>query len=374
MQVKHLNSFFLFLLLLFPLQSNASISNKKTVNSQHELKAQIDRQIRESYDFFGLAIYLNQIHFFSYTDQQLMPLASDDSVVELGRDSSLLVVGRFNVLILQADGQIINLKEGEIKFDTSASHPLQYRVVSKPEVGLVNEAYESLRYHQLYTPLAALSRGLEWVLRSLGNHMNWGFAIIVMAVLIKILLIPINVLTVRSQRKVSQVQAKLMPELAEIKANFDGEEAHNKIMAAHKHHGVSPFFTLKPLMSTLIQLPVLIAVFNVLAEMPELRGATFLWIGDLAYPDVIVQFSSGISMFGDKISLLPVLMTIIALLASYAYKDQHLPEQAAKAQRKKLLLMAMAFFVLFYPFPASMVMYWAMANLLQFIQQNLMRS
>ena len=52
----------------------------------------------------------------------------------------------------------------------------------------------------------------------------------------------------RFQRRVSQVQAQLAPQLAEIKANYDGEEAHNRLMAAHKSLGVLPFYTLKPML------------------------------------------------------------------------------------------------------------------------------
>ncbi len=362
--------FCLFFLVVPAGHSIAAVSALTTVNSHQALMAQIDSEILESYDFYGLATYFNQLHYFSFSNSQLQKIDPEKSTVKLNQDTWLLVVGRFNVLIIQSEGQMINIEQGLLQFDAASGNALQSRVVVKSEVGEINDALVVLRYHQLFAPLAMLSRAFEWGLKIVGNHMNWGAAIIVFALLIKILLLPINILTIRSQRKVSMIQAKLIPELAEIKSKYDGEEAHNKIMAAHKNQGVSPFFTLKPLMSTLIQLPVLIAIFNVLGEMPQLKNASFLWINDLAYPDQIAQFSIGISLFGDKISLLPVLMTIIALLSAHSYKDTHLPEKTAAAQRKKLLLMAVAFFVLFYPFPASMVLYWATANVLQYVQHK----
>jgi YidC/Oxa1 family membrane protein insertase len=180
-------------------------------------------------------------------------------------------------------------------------------------------------------------------------------------------------MTVRFQQKVSQVQAKLAPQLVDIKAKYDGEEAHNRIMEAHKKLGVSPFYTLKPMLSIFIQVPIWIAVFNALGEMPQLIGQSFLWIKDLAYPDTIGYLPASIPMFGDTISLLPFVMTAVTLLSTFIFQNRHASESEIKRQKRNLYLMAGAFLVLFYPFTAAMVFYWTLANFLQIVQQKIIK-
>lgn len=202
---------------------------------------------------------------------------------------------------------------------------------------------------------------------------SWGLAIIVFSVVLKIVLFPIGILTVRLQRGVSRVQAILVPQLAEIKANYDGEDAHNRIMSAHKVLGVSPFYSLKPLLGVFIQVPVWIAVFNALGEMPQLAGQSFLWIDDLAYPDSFGFIALSLPLFGSKLSVLPVCMVVVMVCSTALFRNRHLATAEVNAQKRNLYLMAAAFFILFYPFPAVMVMYWTLANMLQTVQQQIVK-
>ena len=180
-------------------------------------------------------------------------------------------------------------------------------------------------------------------------------------------------MTVRFQRRVSQVQAQLAPKLSEIKANYDGEEAHNYLIAAHKDLGVSPFYTLKPILGSFIQIPILIVVFNVLGEMPQFVGQPFLWIGNLAYPDIIGPLPFIIPMLGDTVNPLPFIMTVITLYSTIIFQNRYAPKAEMKRQKRNLYFMATVFFVLFYPFPAVMVLYWAVTNFLHIIQQQFIK-
>ena len=125
------------------------------------------------------------------------------------------------------------------------------------------------------------------------------------------------------------------------------------------------------MIGTLIQVPVLIAVFNVLGESPLTIGAPFLWIDDLSLPDTIWQFDFHIPFFGNHLSVLPFAMTLVTIVAAILHKDPSAPEAYRQQQRRNLYLMAAGFFVLFYPFPASMVFYWTCTNVLQLIQQQI---
>ena len=86
-----------------------------------------------------------------------------------------------------------------------------------------------------------------------------------------------------------------------------------KIMEAHKNLGVSPFFSLRPMLVTLIQFPILIATFNALGEMPQFQGVSFLWIEDLAYPDSLASLPTRLAIFGSEVSLLPFVMSALTL-------------------------------------------------------------
>ena len=183
--------------------------------------------------------------------------------------------------------------------------------------------------------------------------------------IVKILLLPVARLTKNSQDKANLLRAKLDPELAQIKRDYDGEEAHNRIMAAHKSLGVTPFYGLKPMLVTLIQLPILIAVFNALGEMPQFSGQSFLWIDDLARPDVLGLLSTSVPLLGDKFSLLPFLMSGVTLASVFLMDNRGVPASAIRGQRLNLILMSIGFLILFYPFPSAMVLYWMFANFLQ---------
>ena len=180
-------------------------------------------------------------------------------------------------------------------------------------------------------------------------------------------------MTVNFQRKINKIQSVLVPKIKSIKSRYKGEEAHNKILKEYKELGVSHFYTLKPLLGSLIQVPILIAIFNALGEMPQFDGHSFLWINNLAYPDSLAYFPFTIPMFGNSFNLLPIMMTAITLYSTLIFRDRSALKSQETRQKRNLYLMAAVFFTLFYPFPASMVLYWTLANILQTVQQQIIR-
>ena len=242
-------------------------------------------------------------------------------------------------------------------------------------VGYTNEfnQFKTLKYSHLWGWLRQVCLGLEWLLSNINLWLgNWGWSIVVLSLVMKLLLMPVSLLTLRFQRMVSKNQTLLAPRLQEIKQKYSGEKAHNEMMKAHKDLGITPFYALKPLFSNLIQIPILVAIFNVLGEMNQLEGQSFLWIHDLSLPDTLFHLGFAVPLFGSGFNLLPFLMTAITLFSTVLYKNELAPKSETKKQKINLYLMSFAFFVLFYPFPAAMVLYWAMANIWQFIQQKLL--
>jgi membrane protein insertase Oxa1/YidC/SpoIIIJ len=133
---------------------------------------------------------------------------------------------------------------------------------------------------------------------------------------------------------------------------------------------VHPFYTLRSLAGFLIQLPVFIAVFDMLAEDFDLHGVRFLWIRDLARPDELWRLPACLPFFGCHLNLLPVLMSSISIAAVLRARSVHLTPALIRRQRRNLTAMAVGFFLLFYTFPASMVLYWTSTNSVQLVTQE----
>ena len=74
-------------------------------------------------------------------------------------------------------------------------------------------------------------------------------------------------------------------------------------------------------------------------------------------------------MFGDTINLLQFIMMTVVIYSTIFFQNSHISEAGVRRQKRNLYFMAAAFFILFYPFPAVMVLYWVLANILQTIQQ-----
>lgn len=334
------------------------------LNESVELTIDISKlEVRDGYLFHGLAGYYSSVKtmFLQYPG------------VDRGKESWIAVSGRFDSVLLNAPGAELKVEDDFIHFSWPANMPVSLNIVSgnKTEVASLNPDFDAIRYNHLWDWLASLAKMVEWSLIKIQKHVigNWGWSVLLFAIFMKVLLLPIAVITVRAQRQVSQYKAVLEPQLLKIKEKFDGAEAHERIMGAHRALGITPFYTLKPLLASLIQIPVLVAVFNALGEMPQFDGESFLWIENLAYPDAIGELPFSLPMFGNKISLLPAIMTAVTILSAFFFRNPFANAVEVGRQKYGLYFMAITFFVLFYPFPAVMVLYWTFVNMLHIVQQ-----
>ena len=372
---KHIYIFLiLFTALALPQFARADIKTLE-VDSNY-LNNVIEDKVREPFSYSGLASFYNGVTAYIVNESGVERL-DDENFYPLTPSQSLAIVGHYKVLVVSNLNAAVSFANEKLSLKEGGNRQeVQAQLLLKSDLIQLTQPFQKLKYAYLWGPLAWLAKIVESSLVLIQSHVvsNWGIALVIFSLLLKLLLLPVGVMTVRLQRRVSQIQAQLAPKLAEIKANYDGEEAHNRLMAVHKELGVSPFYTLKPMLGSFIQIPILIAVFNALGEMPQFIDQSFLWIDDLAYPDVIGQLPFVIPMFGDTISLLPFIMTVVTLYSTIIFQNRHAHEVEIKRQKRNLYFMAAAFFVLFYPFPAVMVLYWTLANILQTIQQQFIKS
>jgi len=206
---------------------------------------------------------------------------------------------------------------------------------------------------------------LDFLIKLVRNH---GIAIILLSVCVKVIMLPLVKIAERWQEEVNEKKSRLQPFIDEIKAKYKGEEQNKRILELHKQHNISPLFTLKSLFGALIQIPFFIAAYDMLSENVVLRGIRFLWIEDLSLPDRIIQLPFHIPFFGEYLNLLPFLMTAITLLTSWKFHDTSLSKVLLQKQKRNLYIMAVLFFILFYTFPAGMVLYWTTNNSISLIK------
>ena len=231
-----------------------------------------------------------------------------------------------------------------------------------------------LIFSGLWFWLRPLSFGLMYLLRGLTELIGHpGAAIIALAVSVKILLLPLTAVAEHLQEQVNATQARLQPGIDAIKAEYRGEERTRRTVALYREHGVHPLYALKSLAGFLIQLPVFIAVFDMLAENFHLQRLSFLWIRDLSRPDALARLPACVPFFGCDLNLLPFLMSGVSLATLLRFRSSVLTPPLVRRQRRNLTAVTATFFLLFYTFPAGMVLYWTSTNAFQLLSQELGR-
>ena len=371
---KHIYIFLiLFTALALPQFARANIKTLEI--DSNNFNEVIEDKVREPFSYSGLASFYNGVTAYIINENGLEGL-DDESFYALTPSQSLAIVGHYKILIVSnINAEISFTDEKLILKEDGNKQKFQAQILLKSDLTQLPQPFQNLKYAHLWEPFRLLCIGIEKILLWLHSlhSLGWGVTIILLSLLFRIFILPANVLLTRTQRNVSHIQARLAPELETIKANFSGEEAHNKFMAAHKAQGVTPFYNLKPLLLTLAPIPFLIAIFNVLGEFDKIVGHSFMWISDLAYPDAVFDFGVHIPLLGNSINLLPILMTLLTVFAALLHQNKIVSAKELRKQKLNLYFMALGFLLLFYPFPSAMVLYWTFANIWQLIQQRFIR-
>lgn len=228
---------------------------------------------------------------------------------------------------------------------------------------VVSPELTQMLFAALWEPLRWLCFGLLFLL---GFITRWvgsvGVAIIFLSLAVKIILWPLTRIADRWQQDVNRIQGRIQPKIDHIRRQFKGEEAHNRTLQLYRDEGVHPLFTMKSLAGFAIQVPMFIAAFDMLADNYALAGASFLWIDDLATPDRFMALPFTVPFFGAHLNLLPAVMTLFTVLSALTQRDESLTPALLRRQQRQLYLMAGGFFLLFYTFPAGMVLYWTANN------------
>ena len=202
---------------------------------------------------------------------------------------------------------------------------------------------------------------LVWVLNFFNDLIpNYGIAIILLTILVRILFWPLTHKSTVGMKKMQEIQ----PKMKELQAKFkdNPQRLQQETWALYRAEKVNPMSSCLPM---LIQIPVFIALFNVLRSAVELRYAPFLWIGDLSEPEAL--FASWFPFGG--LNILPILMAVTTALQS-----AFTPSAGDKSQQKMMMVfMPIMMLVMFYSFPSALSLYWFLSNLFSIAQMAIIR-
>jgi len=198
-----------------------------------------------------------------------------------------------------------------------------------------------------YGWLTVIAAPLFWILEMFHKWLgNWGLAIIALTVLIKLVFFPLSAASYKSMARMKQVTPRLM-KLRETYGD-DRVKLNQAMMELYKQEKINPLGGCLPIV---VQIPVFISLYWVLLASVELRQAPFYgWITDLSAP--------------DPFYILPALM-----MGSMIIQTKMSPTPPDPVQAKVMMIMPFAFGVMFFFFPAGLVLYWLVNNVLSIAQQ-----
>ncbi len=198
-----------------------------------------------------------------------------------------------------------------------------------------------------YGWLTIIAKPIFWLMTQIQKVLNnWGWTIIVLTIIIKLAFFPLSAASYRSMAKMKLVT----PKMTAIRERYKGDpqQMNAAMMELYKTEKINPLGGCLPI---LVQIPVFIALYWVLLASVEMRHAPWLgWIQDLAAP--------------DPWYILPVVMAV-----SMFVQTKLNPTPPDPIQAKVMMFMPIAFSVMFFFFPAVLVLYWVVNNLLSIGQQ-----
>lgn len=197
---------------------------------------------------------------------------------------------------------------------------------------------------------------------------SWGFSIILLTIVLRILMYPLNAWSFKSTARMQLLSPKL--KTIQDKYKKDPKRLQMEMIKLYRENKVNPFSGCLPL---LIQMPFLFGMLDLLKSTFGLRGASFIpgWINNLAAPDVVFSWSYPIFFIGNSFHLLPILLGVIMFVQQKIMtksKGAELSEQQ-KQQQKMGTFMTIGFTFLFYHFPSGLNIYWISSSLLGILQQ-----
>jgi YidC/Oxa1 family membrane protein insertase len=214
---------------------------------------------------------------------------------------------------------------------------------------LGNEEAEVMNFGMFGIVSKTLLRSMN-ILESWFNSYAW--AIIVLTLVIKTLMWPLQNKATKSMKRMQLLQPK-MTELRE-KYKDDPTRMNTELMGLYKTYSINPLAGCFPM---LIQIPIFFGFYNMLGVAVELRNSSFLWVHDLSQPDTVGH------LFGFPINVLPLCMAV-TMFVQMAIQ----PKSGDPAQQRVFMFMPLIFVFFCYNFASALALYWTVQNIFSIVQ------
>jgi YidC/Oxa1 family membrane protein insertase len=226
---------------------------------------------------------------------------------------------------------------------------------SSPFKGLSSALDKSFN-QGLTTPLR---NGIVWILKKIYLVIpNYGWAIVIFAILFKLVFYPLNKKQAESMKKMQE----LSPQIKALNEKYeDPKVRQEKTIELYRKHGTNPMSGCLPM---LVQIPIFIALYTAFSDTVELWNSEFLWIHDLSEPDTVftTPMIPIIGSFG--LNILPLIM-----VASQIMQSRMTTVPTDPNQKMMMYMMPVIMLYFFWSMPSGVTMYWTMQNFLSIAQQ-----
>lgn len=217
--------------------------------------------------------------------------------------------------------------------------------------------------------LSWLEAGLKWFLEMIYKLIpNWGAAIIIMTIILKLAMFPMT----RKQSLSTLKMQELQPQIKKMQEKYkDSPQKQQEAMAKiYKESGYNPMSGCFPMG---VQFLILFAMYNLFNNYFEFRGASFIpgWISDLSSGDSIHTFKFTLPFLGNQLRILPIIYLISQLLFGKITQNGGTAAAGSTQAQMNMMMygMPIVFFFLFYNAPSGLLLYWTVSNLFQMGQQ-----
>ncbi|WP_321946771.1 membrane protein insertase YidC [Paraburkholderia sp. J10-1] len=316
---------------------------------------------RFSHTFIGPAVYSNEHHFQKITFGDIDKNKAD-FVTQADNGWIAMVQHYFatawipqqgakrSIYVEKFDNSLyrVGVKQPLGTIAPGATDNVQARLFAGPqEERMLEGIAPGLELVKDYGWVTIIAKPLFWLLEKIHSYVgNWGWSIVLLTLLIKAVFFPLSAASYKSMARMKEITPRMQALRERFKS--DPQKMNAALMELYKTEKVNPFGGCLPVV---IQIPVFISLYWVLLSSVEMRGAPWiLWIHDLSQQ--------------DPFFILPVLMAV-----SMFVQTKLNPTPPDPVQAKMMMFMPIAFSVMFFFFPAGLVLYYVVNNVLSIAQQ-----
>lgn len=270
------------------------------------------------------------------------------------------------MLLQKTGGSIVynSYREPLMNMEKGSISTFEYQVFFGPKnMRLLSQMNNGLDKSINFGMFDFIAKPCLWLMNFIHDYIpNYGIAIIILTIIVKIILWPLGNKSYKSMNEMK----KLAPLMNEIKEKYkdDKKKMNQEVMGLYKTYKVNPMGGCLPM---ILQIPVFFALYRMLYEAIELRHAPFvMWINDLSAPDRLFNLDIYIPLMQPPYGI-PVLTLIMG--ASMFLQQKMAPAPVDPTQAKLMMFMPVLFTFIFINFSSGLVLYWLVNNLLSMGQQ-----